>query len=94
MWESLWNETAGGDRRDELVLNWSITLLEDGRPGEAGEALDRLNDRNSGRARLRAGLVAYAQGELVLAEEILAQVDMANLPGEEYSWYYYMVNGS
>ena len=90
LWESLWNETAGGDRRDELVLNWSITLLEDGRPGEAREALDRLNDRNSGRARLRAGLVAYAQGELVLAEEILAQVDMANLPGEEYSWYYYL----
>ncbi len=90
LWESLLADTTEADRRDRLVLNWTITLLEDGRPIEAGEALSQLSESEGGRAQLRAGLVAYAKGDSAKAEESLARVDAATLPTDERSWYHYL----
>jgi cellulose synthase operon protein C len=90
LWESLLAETNDADRRDELLLNWTITLLEDSRPSEASAALSQLSNPIATRAQLRAGLVAYAQDDLVTAEEQLEQVDVALLPANEQSWYHYL----
>ena len=93
IWESLIAEETDADRRDELLLSWTIALLEDDRPVEAAEALMQLSDGVSSRARLRAGLVAFAQGNSVAAGQALGTVDQSFLPASEVSWFHYL-NGA
>lgn len=90
IWESLITEETDDGRRDELLLNWTIALLEDDRSTEAAGALAQLSDGSTSRAQLRAGLVAYAQSDLGTAGDALATVDLTSLPASEVSWFHYL----
>lgn len=90
MWESLVAEATEGERRDELVLNWTIALLDDERPNEAAAALAKLGVAATSRAHLREGLIAYAQGDAVAALAAFEVVAVGELPASEVSWYRYL----
>ncbi|GAB5560641.1 MAG: hypothetical protein SynsKO_22880 [Synoicihabitans sp.] len=90
MWERLVEAESDPQRRDALVLEWVIALLESERVEDAVLALGQLEDSTTGRAQLRTGLVAFAQGNTTQAEFAWSTIEVEQLPDSERSWYHYL----
>jgi len=81
---------AGAGDRAQLHLALATALLDDGRPGEAGQALNEDVGVRSAAWQLRAGLIAAQTKRSDAAKAALAAIKPEELSAADRGWYFFL----
>ena len=91
LWQGLVETSPAGEARDELILDWTMSLLEGQDVAGAAAALQRVGNSNTPRVRLRRALIEMARGHAGDAEAALGGLSADRLPASERSWFHYLI---